>query len=135
MSRTDALQTVLAGTDAAVYAYGVVAARLSGSERSRALADMAAHRAARDSLAAQVTAAGAVPTPAAAAYDLPHDVVDAASARLFAALVEDRLAGQWAGLAGQSTAADRTSAATAAVACAARQVSWTSKAPIWSGAA
>ena len=135
MSELDATTVVLAGTDAAVYAYGVVAARLSGSERSRALADMTAHRAARDSLVAQVTAAGAVPTPAAAAYELPREVVDASSARLVAALVEDRLAGQWAGLAGQSTAADRTSAATAAVACAVRQVSWSSKAPIWNGTA
>jgi hypothetical protein len=135
VSRTDALQTVLAGTDAAVYAYGVVAARLTGAERTRALSDMALHRAARDDLAAQVVGAGAVPTPAAAAYDLPAPVSDAASARRLAALVEDRLAGQWAGLAGQSDTAQRTAAATAAVACAVRQVGWSGLAPVWNGSA
>jgi hypothetical protein len=135
MSRTDSLQTVLAGTDAAVYAYGVVAARLSGSGLQRALSDMAAHRAARDTLAAQLTAAGAVPTPAAAAYDLPLPVTDATSARRLAALVEDRLAGQWAGLAAASDGAERTSAARAAVLCSVRQVSWSGRAPVWNGAA
>lgn len=135
MSRTDALQTVLAGTDAAVYAYGVVAARLDGKERAAALTDMAAHRAARDDLAAQVVAAGAVPTPAAAAYDLPFPVADADDARRLAAVVEDRLAGQWAGLAGQSEDQQRTGAASAAVACAVRQVGWSGAAPVWSGTA
>ena len=135
VSRTDALQTLLAGTDAAVYAYGVIAARLTGAERSRALDDMAAQRAARDALAAQVASAGAVPTPAAAAYDLPFAVTDRTTARRLAALVEDRLAGQWAGLAGQSDAAQRTAAATSAVACAVRQVGWSGRAPVWNGSA
>jgi hypothetical protein len=131
VSRTDSLQTVLAGTDAAVYAYGVVAGRLSGAELRRALSDMATHRAA--SLSAQLTAAGVVPAPAAAAYDLPVPVTDATSARRLAALVEDRLAGQWAGLAAASDAADRTSAARAAVLCAVRQVTWSGRAPVWNG--
>ena len=40
--------TVLAGEDAAVYAYGLSAARLAGAERSAALDAMATHRTERD---------------------------------------------------------------------------------------
>lgn len=134
MTAVDSLQAVLAGTDAAVYAYGLVAARLGGASRRRALDAMAAHRAERDELARRITAAGAAPTPAAAAYDVPAPVTDASSARALAALVEDRLAGQWAGLAAQLAAADRTWAAQQSVACAVRQVAWSGRAPVWSGA-
>lgn len=130
----DAVRTVLAGEDAAVYAYGVVAARVTGADRSRALTAMAAHRAARDVLLARLAAASESATPAAAAYTLPAPVTDAASARALAALVEDRLAGQWAGLAAASDGEERTAAALAAQACAVRCATWSGEAPVWSGA-
>lgn len=134
MSATDSALSTLAGEDAAVYAYGVVAAHLSGAAQKRALAAMAAHRANRDLLLARLGSAGATPSPAAAAYTLPSPVVDAASARALAGLVEDRLAGQWAGLAAQSDAEQRRSAALVAQACAVRCVVWTGVAPVWNGA-
>lgn len=134
MSATDAAVTALAGEQAAVYAYGVVAAQLSGADEKKALAAMAAHRANRDLLLAQLADAGATPSPAAPAYTLPAPVVDAASARALAWLVEDRLAGQWAALAAASDGDRRRSAALVAEACSVRSVTWTGVAPVWSGA-
>ena len=135
MSETDSAVVVLDGTEAAVYAYGLVAARLPvGSERSSALSAMAWHRSQRDSLRARITALGATPPAAAAAYTPPFPVTDAASARRLAALVEDRLAGQWAGLAAESNAAARTRDALTAQTCATRVVMWSGTAPLWNGA-
>ena len=134
MSATDAAVTALAGEQAAVYAYGVIAAQLSGAQENQALAAMSAHRANRDLLLAQLQTAGATPSPAAAAYTLPSPVVDAASARALAGLVEDRLAGQWAALAAASDGEQRSAAALVAQACAVRGVTWTGIAPVWSGA-
>jgi hypothetical protein len=127
------LTTVLAGEDAAVYAYGLSAARLSGAERSAALDAMASHRTQRDRLVARAVSPGASPSPVPAAYDPPFPVVDARSARRLAALVEDRLAGQWAALAATSTGQQRLADALVAEACAARSVTWSGVAPVWSG--
>ena len=135
MTETESAVVVLDGTEAAVYAYGLVAARLPvGSQRSVALSAMAWHRSQRDALRARITALGATPPAAAAAYTPPFPVTDAASARKLAALVEDRLAGQWAGLAAASSGATRTQDARTAQACAVRVVTWSSLAPIWNGA-
>jgi len=134
MSEVDSAVLVLAGTEAAVYAYGLVAARLAAAERSRALSAMSWHRARRDALRQRITALGATPPPAAAAYTPPLPVTDAASARALAALVEDRLAGQWAALAAASARAGRTEDAVTAQGCAVRCVTWSGTAPVWNGA-
>ena len=134
MSESDSAVLLLDGTEAAVYAYGLVAARVTGAERSRALAAMAWHRVQRDALRARLTVLGSAPPAAAAAYTPPFPVTDAAAARRLAALVEDRLAGQWAGLAAAAPAARRTSDALATQTCAVRSVSWSGVAPVWSGA-
>ncbi len=134
MSATEAAVTALAGEQAAVYAYGVIAAQLSGAQEKQALAAMAAHRAQRDLLLARLQSDGATAPPAAAAYTLPSPVVDGASARALAGLVEDRLAGQWAALAAASDGEQRTAAALVAQSCAVRGVTWTGVAPVWSGA-
>ena len=135
MSELDSLAVVLVGTEAAVYAYGVVAARLTGTQETAATRAMAVHRAQRDRLRARIIALGGEPGAAAPAYVPPFPVDDAKAARRLAALVEDRLAGQWAGLAADTTAAARTSAAQLAQECAVRSVTWSGVAPIWSGAA
>ena len=135
MSENESAVLVLDGTEAAVYGYGLVAARLPvGSQRSAALSAMAWHRSQRDTLRARITALGATPPAAAAAYTPPFPVTDAASARRLAALVEDRLAGQWAGLAAASSGATRTQDALTAQACAVRVVTWSGLAPVWNGA-
>jgi hypothetical protein len=128
-----AVQTALAGIDAAIYAYGLCGARLSGDERQAALDAMAAHRGSRDRLRQLLTAAGATPPAAAAAYDPPFAVTGAGSARRLAGLVEDRCAGQLAAAAADLTGDDRLWAAGAAARSAVRQVHWTGAAPVWSG--
>lgn len=97
-SRTADLQAVLAGEHAAVYAHGVVGARLRGAEEAAALVALATHRARRDRLQALVAAGGAVPVAAQPAYPLPFPVPDRTAALLLAALVEDRLAALYVAL-------------------------------------
>jgi hypothetical protein len=126
--------TVLAGEDAAVYAYGLAAARLSGTDRTAALDAMAVHRGQRDRLAARAAASGASPSPMAAAYDPPFPITDVGAARRLAALVEDRLAGQWAGLAASSSGQQRLADALVGESCAVRSTTWSGLAPVWNGA-
>ncbi len=134
MSEVDALVTALQGTDAAVYAYGLVAGRLDPVQEKAALAAMATHRAERDRLRARIVTLGGTPSAAAAAYQPPFPVTDVASARRLAALVEDRLAGQWAALSAASLGPRRSAAALTAQECAVRSVVWSGEAPIWNGA-
>ena len=134
MSELDSLAVVLAGTDSAIYAYGLVAARVTGSAESSAVTAMAGHRAQRDRLRARIVTLGGEPGSSAPAYDPPFPIDSAAAARRLAALVEDRLAGQWAGLAAASTSTARSSAALLAQECAVRSVTWSGSSPTWSGA-
>lgn len=133
MAALDRVGAAVAGAHAAVYAYGLCGAHLSGAEGSRALAAMAEHRVVRDRLAGIMTAGGATPPAAQAAYDPPVPVEGAAAARRVAALVEDRCAGQLAAAASELTGDERTFAARAAQECARRQVAWSGRAPVWSG--
>lgn len=120
MSDLDAaLRAVIAGEDAAVYAYGIVAAH-AGAAAPRAERALAAHQRWRDRWSAALGA----PVDAAVAYELPERVVDAASARALAALVERRLVPVYADLAAASTAAERDDAVRAAAQCAQRAVRW-----------
>ena len=97
MSATDALETALAGEHAAVYAYGVVGARLQGHlDERQARSGYDAHRQRRSTITRMLTDAGATPTPAAAAYDLGGPVLTAAAARTLAAGVETRAAATYA---------------------------------------
>lgn len=134
MSEIERLQETLEGCDAAVYAYGLVAARVDGAEVERALTAMAELRAERDRLVQRVIALQGTPVAAAAAYVPPVPVTDARSARELAALVEDRLAGLFAALSASSTLAARSFAARSAQARAVRVVQWSGEAPIWNGA-
>jgi hypothetical protein len=134
MSEIDALNLVLGGEYAAIYAYGSVAAQLTGSEQQRALRVMADHRQQRDMLRAHIIDLGGTPVAAAAIYELPREVNSAKQARDLAGLVEDRLSGQWAGVAAVSEQAALAAAALLAVECSVRATSWVGTAPIWPGA-
>jgi hypothetical protein len=96
--RTDlaALQRVLEAEHAVVYGYGVAGAHLQGRAQVRAGRGWTAHRAARDELAALVTARGGTPAAPAAAYALPSPVETADAARTLLTLLEERLAAVWA---------------------------------------
>lgn len=112
MTRSEALQSVLAGEHATVYAYGVVGARLRGTaDEDRALARYGVHRTRRDAVAAALLAEGATPVAAAPAYDLGTPVTSAAGARRLAADVELGLCGPYADLVGASEPSDRRIAA------------------------
>ncbi len=135
MADPAALQNALAGAHAAVYAYGLAGARLTGTDRARALTAMAEQRRVRDRLLDLLTGEGQSPTPAAAAYDPPFAVDSPAAARRLAGLVEDRMAGLLAAAAGATDGSARTWAAGAAQACAVRATTWTGTAAVWSGEA
>ncbi len=76
-----ALQAALAAEHAAVYGYGVAGAHLSGARQKAAAQDWQIHEASRDALAAMITARGAQPVAAAAAYRLPFRVNSARAGR------------------------------------------------------
>ncbi|GGK83529.1 hypothetical protein Sme01_17610 [Sphaerisporangium melleum] len=85
------LNKVLDAEHAAVYAYGVIGARLSGGRRSFARAGFDAHRARRDQIRGLVIARGGTPSEPMAAYQLPFPVATAGDAARLAALIEDRV--------------------------------------------
>lgn len=87
----DALEAAIDGEHAAIYAYGVVGPKLTGTARAMALQYEAAHRAQRDSMLETMTSA---PT-GQAIYALPFAVTDARSAIALAVEVEQRCAQLW----------------------------------------
>ena len=93
-----ALQAALAAEHAAVYGYGVAGAHLSGARQKAAAQDWRIHEASRDALAAMITALGAQPVAAAAAYRLPFPVNGGRAAVSLAAFLEDRVATAYLGV-------------------------------------
>jgi hypothetical protein len=120
----EALGRALAAEHAAVYAYGVLGARLTGRARSDAVAAEAAHRARRDALLLLLARSGATPSPAAPAYVLPFPVTDVASALRLAVLVEERTAAAWRAAVPATGHTDRTIAVAALTDCAVRAARW-----------
>ncbi|MFB4192785.1 DUF4439 domain-containing protein [Streptomyces carpaticus] len=119
-----ATQAALAAEHAAVYGYGVVGARI-GTERDAEVREAyTGHRARRDALRRAVLDLGAVPEAAAAAYALPFEVTDAATAQALAADLEARVAGAYADLVLASTGAARREAAAALRDSAVRAARW-----------
>ncbi|MFJ9418246.1 ferritin-like domain-containing protein [Streptomyces sp. NPDC101227] len=119
-----AVQAALAAEYAAVYGYGVVGGRISRARRSEAQAAYDAHRARRDALRRGVRDLGGRPPAAAAAYELPFPVPDAAAAARLAAELEDRLAAVYADLVRAAEGARRMDAAAALREAAVRAVRW-----------
>jgi len=119
-----ALQTALAAEHAAVYGYGIAGAHLGGARRHAATRDWTAHQAARDTLAAMITALGAQPVQAATAYRLPFPVHTRAAAVMLAAYLEDRVAAAYLGLVALPDAGLRMFGARAVRSAALRAVGW-----------
>jgi hypothetical protein len=84
----DKLRKALAAEHAAVYAYGLIGARTTGTLRSRATAAFDAHRARRDQLRTLITARQAAPTEVSPSYKLPVTPSTAAEAVRLAVYVE-----------------------------------------------
>jgi hypothetical protein len=93
-----ALQAALAAEHAATYGYGIIGSHLDGRRFTAAAADCLAHERARDSLTAMLTARGAQPRPAAAAYQLPIAVRTSEAALSLAVMLERRVAAAYLGL-------------------------------------
>lgn len=125
MTRTDALQAVLAGEHAAVYAFGVVGARLHGSsDEGDARAAYARHLARRDRVTESLLADGATPVSPAAAYALGGPVTTSGAARALAATVELGLCGPYADLVAATVADERATAADWCGDAAVRSIGW-----------
>lgn len=119
------MQRALAGEHAAVYAYGVVGARLAGAGGALARAGYSAHQAARDAVAGLLRAANASPVAAQPGYLLPSPVDTPAAAIALAVLVETRLAVSYDAVIGTTDAAAlRRFAVTALTATATRAAQW-----------
>ncbi|MFI7098371.1 ferritin-like domain-containing protein [Streptomyces sp. NPDC050161] len=119
-----ATQAALDAEHAAVYGYGVVGGRITEARRTEARAAYDAHRARRDALRRTVRDLGGKPHPAAAAYELPFPVPDAAAATRLAADLEDRVAAVYADLVRDGGKAGREEAAAALREAAVRAVRW-----------
>jgi Domain of unknown function (DUF4439) len=136
VTRLDALQGVLAGEHAAVYAYGIVGAHLEGhADRDAARAAYALHLARRDHVAAVILTAGAVPVGALVGYDVGGPLTSHVAARALAARVEAATAGPYADLVTATTGAERGSASGWLVDAAVRSVRWGGKASAFPGLA
>lgn len=124
MTPIEAWSAVVAGEDAAIYAYSVAGGRVGAGTRRRALSGLDAHRASRSRAAAAVVAAGGTAPPAAAAYELPEDIASARGARAAMAAVDTALVATYADAAAAATGDDRRWAARTAADCAVRAVAW-----------
>ncbi len=116
-----ALRQAIAGIDAAVYAYGVVGAHLTGAAQRQALRAITTLDRQR---AGFETALGTPVGEAAVAYVLPEPVTDAADARALAELLEMKLIPLFDQVATTTTGASHALAVTASRKAAQRAQFW-----------
>jgi len=128
-----ALQAALAAEQAASYGYGIIGSHLTGRQFAAAAADNVAHDRARDSLTAMLTARGAQPRPAAAAYQLPIGVRTPAEALSLAVMLERQVAAAYLGLVAAPDGALRRFAAEKMRESAVRATRWSGKAETFPG--
>lgn len=120
----DAVQAALAAEHAAVYGYGVVGGRVAESREAEARQAYDAHRARRDVLSRTAVDLGGTPVTAAAGYELPFAVPDAAAALRLAAYLEEGVAGAYGDLVRAAIGDIRRDAAGAVREAAVRAVRW-----------
>ncbi|MEU4329598.1 ferritin-like domain-containing protein [Nonomuraea dietziae] len=113
MSDVEALGKALAAEHAAVYAYGLMGARTTGSLRSKVAAAFDAHRARRDQLRALISSGGGRPVEPEAAYALPVVPGNAREAVRLAVHVEEGVTAAYLELSAAQGAATRKLAALA----------------------
>ncbi|MDH6122431.1 ferritin-like domain-containing protein [Kitasatospora sp. GAS204B] len=120
-----ALQAALAGEHTAVYAFGVVGARIPvGPQRDDARACYAVHQARRDAWQRMLAGAGATPVAAAPGYQLPFAVPDATAAAKLAGTIEARLTAVYADLVAAGSGSLRLAGATALRECGLQAYHW-----------
>lgn len=100
MSAADRLRVLVEAEHAAVYAYGVLGARLDDTRRRSALLAYESHRSRRDQVSAALRTAGGTPPAPLAAYDVT--VANSAEALALAVRIEEGLALRWRDLVGEA---------------------------------
>jgi hypothetical protein len=119
------LAAALAAEEAAIYAYGTLGVKLTGTgDRIEARAAEAVHRGRRDVLIMRLSALQASTAPAPAGYTLPFEVTDRATALKLAIQVEDGVAQAWRAALPVTTGSDRSTALNALVDAAVRATRW-----------
>jgi ferritin-like protein len=119
------LSAALAAEEAAIYAYGIVGVKLTGSgDRTEARSAEQTHRNRRDVLVSKLAEMKASTAPAPAAYELPFAVTDRAEALKLAIHVEDGVAAAWRAVLPVTRNADRTDALGALTDAAVRATRW-----------
>ncbi|MEO3779983.1 ferritin-like domain-containing protein [Micromonospora sp. B11E3] len=119
-----ALADALSAEYAAIFAYGPIGVRLTDAARTAARRAEAAHRARRDELVLQLSAAGGQIPADRAGYALPFPVTDRESALRLAIEVEARTAAYWRAVLPHTTGTDRNRALAALTDCAVRATRW-----------
>lgn len=120
----DGLRRGLRTEFAAVYAYSVAGAQLSGDRLSVARANQVLHRDRRDAVMRRLAAVGAEPLQEEAAYTLPGEVADADSAAALLTEVEKRTTAQWRSVLADTDGADRRTAVDAFASSAVTMARW-----------
>ncbi len=91
VSTTADVGTLIEAENAAIYAYGVIGAHLTGVDRERAVASLAAHRRFREAWIDLASADGQSIPAAAIAYDLPFEVRGPSTAKKLSVDIETRM--------------------------------------------
>ncbi len=119
-----AWKDIAVGEEAAVYAYGVLAARFpAGDERNRAADLVVVHARARDRARAALAEQDSQPD-LPAVFEMPFPVDSSTAARRLAALVESRLVDVYASAAPEFEGGERRTVVATGAECAARSVTW-----------
>jgi hypothetical protein len=119
---------MISGEHAAVYAYGLVAARIGPGRRDQARAQWRRHVARRDVLEATLLRHGGEPPAAAPAYDVGTPPAGPGAAVALAVRVEDGVAAVAASAVAATAGGRRREAADALVAAARASARWSGRA-------
>lgn len=121
LTTVDAIRAAIEGEEAAVYAYGVAAPRMSGAQADLARGALAAHRLRIVALRELLAPADQPAAPGGFLVDPP---ADSAAASLLLATIEARLAATYADLAAATRGDQRLDAVRSARESAVRSVAW-----------
>lgn len=133
-ARIKELTKVVAGENAAIWAYGFLLAFLNERDYQEGFRIFNQHRNARDAARLKLRALNQTPPRPEPNYDLPFSVNNSSSAKELAGYLEDRLAGIYAMWAGVELKEDKTYAFEKSIEAATRYFFWTGKTKSFPGA-
>ena len=119
------MAAALAAEEAAIYAYGALGVKLTGTgDRTEARAAEAIHRNRRDVLVTRLAALNAGTATSPAGYQIPFEITDRESALKLAIQVEDGVAQAWRAVLPATQGDDRATALSALIDSAVRATRW-----------